>query len=280
VDKQHFESIKIKKNDLEWLYIPDLEYCERDGVKRFLQMIVPYKRIWDVERRFPVVIFIPGSAWHKQEMYNGIINHSHLAQRGFAVIDVQYRECELGVFPAQVIDVKTAIRFVHSIADKFHLDTSNIFVAGDSSGAHVALMTALTADYGEFDPDFGCEPSCSVNGVISMFAPTDMLLSDGAGPVEDMLGVKSVFDDPRIAAAASCYTYISRDREIPPVLMFHGTEDPVVPIKHARELFGHLKRNDKTVEYYEVEEEVHGGAAWWDNDVLDIVERFILKYCR
>jgi dipeptidyl aminopeptidase/acylaminoacyl peptidase len=71
--------------------------------------------------------------------------------------------------------------------------------------------------------------------------------------------------------------YISGEREIPPILMFHGTEDGLVFIKHSRSLFHCLKQLNKEAAYYEIKNEDHGSASFWGKDILDIVERFINK---
>ena len=277
--EQYFKKLKIEKKDLEWLYVPDVVYSEYEGIKRQLQLIIPYKRNWSENEKYPLVIFLPGSAWHRQEMYNNIPARSELAKRGFAIAVVQYRESDLATFPAQVIDVKKAIRFIDTIADQFHLDTNHIFIAGDSSGAHIALLTGLTATYGELDMDFDNKPTCKVNGIISCSAPTDMFQSEGDGPIEDLLGTDHVNQVPDLAKSASCRTYISSEREIPPILMFHGLEDEVVSIEHGRSFFHCLKQFEKEVEYYEIENEGHGGASFWGEDMLDIVEHFLKKHC-
>lgn len=269
--------IRINETDLEWLYVPDIEYGKCDGIVRKIQMIIPYKRKWDRNEKFPLILFIPGSAWHRQEMYNNIPSRAAIAKRGYAIAEIQYRESELAVFPAQVFDVKKAIRFIYSIAEKFHIDTNNMFLAGDSSGGHIALLTGLTASYGDFDADFGSENSCNVNGIISFSAPTDMFLSDGNGPMEELLGAKRIEDVPDLARSCSCGTYISEDRDIPPILMFHGTEDSVVTIEHSRNLFSQLKKCDKEIEYYEVEREGHASASFWGDEILEITLRFLEK---
>lgn len=64
--------IKTERDELEWIYIPDITYCEYGDVKRRLQLIVPYRQEWKGDRKYPLVVFIPGSAWYRQEMYNGI----------------------------------------------------------------------------------------------------------------------------------------------------------------------------------------------------------------
>lgn len=276
--RQSCESITIVPDELEWLYVPDVVYLEDKGIKRCMQMIIPYKQSWREEEKFPLIIFIPGSAWHRQEMYNNIPARAKLAKKGFIIAEVQYRESELAVFPAQVIDVKRAISFIFSIASQFHIDTDNIFLAGDSSGRHIALLTGLMDDVKNLE-DENSNTIYHINGIISYYAPTDMFLTKKEGPMEDLLGVNDVKDAPELARNASCKTYISAEKKIPPILMFHGKKDEVVSIKHSRDLFDILKECDKEVEYYEIEESGHGGAAYWTDEILDIVEKFVKRNC-
>ena len=84
--------IKTERDELEWIYIPDITYCEYGDVKRRLQLIVPYRQEWKGDRKYPLVVFIPGSAWYRQEMYNGIPALSRLAEKGMIVAAIQYRE--------------------------------------------------------------------------------------------------------------------------------------------------------------------------------------------
>ncbi|MGN1147846.1 MAG: prolyl oligopeptidase family serine peptidase [Lachnospiraceae bacterium] len=212
-------------------------------------------------------------------MYNSIPAYAELAKRGFAMAMVQVRESELAVFPAQVTDIKKAIRFLFSIAEQFHIDTENIFIAGDSSGGHLALLTGLTATTGELDEDFERGIPLHMKGIIDFFGPTDLFLSEGDGPIEDLLGTDNVNHVPELTKSASCKTYISAEREIPPILMFHGLEDELVSIEHSRSLFACLQQFDKEVQYYEIEKENHGGAGYWGKDVLDIVEGFLRSRC-
>ena len=59
---------------------------------------------------------------------------------------VEHRESDLAPFPAQVIDVKTAIRFLRLNGRNYHIDTDKIALWGDSSGAHSALIAGITGD--------------------------------------------------------------------------------------------------------------------------------------
>lgn len=273
--QQTKNTIKIAKKELEWLYVPNVEYGECGGIKRYLQLVIPFKREWKENEKYPLVVFIPGSAWHRQEMYNGLPAYAELAKRGFAMAMVQVRESELATFPAQVLDIKKAIRFLFLLAEQFHIDMDNIFIAGDSSGAHLALLAGLTAESGELDEDFEKGIPLQIKGIVDFFGPTDLFLSKGSGPTEALLGTDNVSHVPELTRSASCRTYISAERKIPPILMFHGQEDEFVSIEHSRSLFETLKRFDKEVQYYEIEKEGHGGAAYWGKEVLDIVEEFL-----
>lgn len=278
--EQLLKRLNVEKKELEWLYVPDVEYYEYENCKRVLQLIIPYKRNWKEDKKYPLILFIPGSAWHKQELYNSLPARADLAKRGFAIAEVQYRESELDVFPAQVIDVKNANRFIQTLAERFHIDMENIFISGDSSGGHIALLTGLTAAYGELDIDVEDNILDNIKGIISYCAPTDMFLSEGGGPIEDLLGTDDVRNVPDLAKSASCATYLSSERSIPPILMFHGLQDELVSVEHSRNFFEKLKHFNKEVAYYELEDEDHCCPTFWGNDIIDIVEEFVKRNCK
>lgn len=61
-----------KSDELQWLYSQDWVYHEYGDGKRHLQILFPFRPEMKKEECYPVILFIPGSAWHKQEMYNDI----------------------------------------------------------------------------------------------------------------------------------------------------------------------------------------------------------------
>lgn len=254
--------IQVPCVEQEWLYVPDVPYETVNGVTRCLQLIIPYRRAWPKGLRTPVVALVPGSAWYRQEMYNGLLNWSGLARRGFAVAAIQYRDSSMAKFPAQIDDAKAALRFLPSLAEQYHLDMSNVFLMGDSSGAHTALMTALTAGEGDL----------SLRGVVSYYAPTNLTRMQEEGPIRDLLA------SPRDAQEASCGAHVSPGKDIPPVLMLHGDADMDVDVSNSRELYRILSENGKEADYYEVAGERHGGGTWWSDPILDIVEAFLRRH--
>lgn len=217
---QEYQKLKIECDDLEWLYVPDEVYADYDGCKRCLQLFIPYRQKLAAEETFPLVLFIPGSAWYRQEVYNSLPAYSRLAERGIVTAILQFRESTIAPFPAQVEDAKAALRFLAARAEDYHIDTERIFIAGNSSGGHIALMTAFTEAQGIFDTPMYQEVPCRIKGVIAQSAPSDIMkcakeplppgFPESFRPTRDLLGVKEVLESPELAEAASCGKYISK----------------------------------------------------------------------
>lgn len=259
--------------DMEWLYAPNNPYVRREDCELRLQIIFPYRREWNGER-FPVVLFVPGAAWYRQEMYNSVPQWAKLAERGVVLAAVQVRSSGEAKFPAQTDDLLAAMRHIASDAERWHIDPQRMYLCGHSSGAHIALLTAMARQR-----EIAEAPEMRLRGVITLSAPTDMTLC-GSKPSCDLLGVEKFSDAPEKVAAASCGTYITEGAELPPVLLVHGTEDDVVPIEHSRRLYGQLQKAGKSAKLYEIPGAGHGGAWQWSQPVLDRMMQFIHESSR
>ena len=124
-------------------YKPNVVYASKDNTDLTLQILVPRLLEVDTNARYPLIVYIQGSAWRKQNVYRNLIALGDFARRGYVVAIVEYRPSDDAVFPAQIEDTRDAINFMINNADKYNVDTNNIFVWGDSSGAHTALFTAI-----------------------------------------------------------------------------------------------------------------------------------------
>ena len=266
---------------MQWLYSQDWEYYDYGDCKRHLQIIFPYKPQMRKDDKYPLILFIPGSAWHKQEMYNDIPQYSLLAERGFVFAAMEYRESDLAVFPAQIEDVYNALKFIPSIADNFHIDTTRIFLMGNSSGGHIAMMSVLFNAHGL------CNALPKISGVICESGSTDLLICAKENlpswmkirPSAVLLGVDKIEGHEELAKRASCAMYISENIELPPILLIHSEYDPIVSVENSRTLYERLVASRHNVFYYELEEnDAHGGAVFYDSEILDIIQEFCRKY--
>ncbi len=280
------KTLVMDDSKLNSVYVPDVEYACYGDVSRKLQLIQPSKRENGADK-YPTLVFVQGSAWFKQNVYNHVADFGYLAHRGYVVAIVEYRESTIAPFPAQVEDTKNAIRFLRKNADQYRVDANNIFVWGDSSGGHTALLTGLTgaADLqGELYLDY---PSV-VNGIIDFYGVVDITMTDGFpntpnhqqpdSPEGVFLGRVNVLDNHELARKTLPMEYL--DRDIPPILMIHGTKDRTVSFDHSIKLYQELKAKDKEVDFYRLRYADHGGPAFYQDEIFDIVIDFVRKHLK
>lgn len=239
---------------------------------------------------YPVILFVQGSGWRKQNTDTGVINLSPLAQMGFVVAVVEYRYTdEGGYFPAQVEDTKTAVRFMKKYAQEYKGDAANVFLMGDSSGGHTALLAAMTAGTGEFDTqDYG-EWDCSVRAVADFYGVTDPTdpqgfpqASGGCGsPASNegrLFGGKRIADVMDYASRSVVMNYVNG--EIPPVFIQHGDADHIVVYSQSVRLHAALTSAGKEHSFEIIKSASHGDRMFYTKENLEKVAAYFRKYVR
>lgn len=198
---------------------------------------------------------------------------------------VQYRESDLAPFPAQIEDTKTAIRFLKKHREEYYIDDQNVFLFGDSSGGHVALLAGLTAKLDIMDSDLYKEYTNDVCAIIDFYGVVDITMEDGFPTTENhqqpdspegyLIGRKNVLDNLEIARQTNPMNYL--DGDIPPILIAHGTKDRLVAFKQSVKLYKTLKEKNKEVIFYRMKGADHGGPMFFCEEMLDEVIKFIKK---
>lgn len=271
------QKIKVTTDYIQCLYSQNIEYHAYGNCKRHLQILFPFKPEMSPEDKYPLILFIPGSAWHKQELYNDIPQYAALSKKGYVVAVMEYRESDLAIFPAQIEDVCNALNFIPTIADVFHIDLNRIFLMGNSSGGHIAMMSVL------YHAHKMCADLPPISGVIVESGSTDILtcsktplppwMKIRASAV--LLGVDKIEGNEELAKKASCGMYITENIKLPPVLLIHCEKDPIVSVENSRLLYDQLTAAKQDVLYYEIEaNDAHGGAVFYDDRILDIIHHF------
>jgi acetyl esterase/lipase len=192
------------------------------------------------EGPFPAILIIHGGAWRAGNKTDVRPIMPEFVKHGYVAVSPQYRFCPKDVFPAQVHDVKAAVRWIKANARKYRIDPDRIGAIGFSAGGHLALLLGVTgaADglegSGEAGPSSG---DTRIKAVVNYFGPTDLAapdIPDISKPlVKDFLG-GTPEAKPDAAKRASPVTYVSKDDA--PVLTFQGTNDPLVPFNQAVKL--------------------------------------------
>jgi len=257
-------------------YHPDVVYATYGDLERRLQIIRPQRGGY----RFPLVVFIQGSAWRKQDIYAAIPNLSHIAAKGYVIASVEIRDTDIARFPAAIEDVKCAIRYMRKHAETYGVDPSRVAVWGDSSGGHLALMTGLTM--GEFNNGLYREYSDEVCAVVDYYGVSDLLSlgryndildHDAADSPEGLLLGGRVKDHLELAKKASPL-HQDLAKPLPPFLIIHGDSDGVVHINQSIEMYKALREHGQRALFYKVVGADHGSGVW-NPQILDLTERFL-----
>ena len=267
-------------DNYEIAYHYDVNYHKRDGRSMYLQILQPV----DVKEKTPLIIFIPGSAFHRQNVRARVPQLALLAAKGFCVALLEYTGSEDGVFPALIQDAKEGIRYMRMHSEEYHIDPEAIFTMGDSSGGYTAMMAGLTNGEERFEI---CKDAnvYKVKGIIDFYGPTDITTmnkepssqnhSEPNSPEGLLIGQKEVLENLELAEPTIIKNYIDKDKEYPPLLMFHGSNDELVPFGQSCELCEALQAADKQVSLYQIDGAHHGDRRFWSNTVLNMIADFI-----
>ena len=239
---------------------------------------------------YPVVIHIYGSAWfsnNSKKMADLGTIVKALLDAGYAVVCPNHRSSMDAQWPAQLHDIKAVVRFIRGEAAKYKFDTSFIATSGFSSGGHLSSVTATTsgqktAAVGTVNIDLEGQignytrESSAVNAACDWSGPIDLTNMDcgdhmqmGENSPEDMLLKSKLSQEPDKYRSLSATTYV--DKNDPPIIIFHGEKDNVVPCCQGKEFFETLTAAGVKTEATFVPEGGHGMGMYAEENLQKMV---------
>lgn len=219
--------------------LQEIPYASVDGGEMLLDLYLPQGTDGP-----PLVVWIHGGAWQygtRAEPPLGPV------KAGYAVASVDFRPAGTAAFPAQIHDIKAAIRFLRARANGYGYRADRIAVWGASSGGHLAALAGTTGGNPRLEGSLGEYNGVDsrVQAVIDFFGPTDLLtilgqstphgLSVRVPALQRLLGGSP--DEPAVcelARLASPVHHVGVDS--PPLLILHGVQDNQVPVNQSIEL--------------------------------------------
>jgi len=256
----------------------DLVYARIDGKSLALDLYLPTG-----VQAPPLLVWVHGGAWTTGSKAS--VPPVFLAN-GFAVASVDFRQSTEARFPAQVHDIKAAIRYLRANAPAYGYRADKIAIAGDSSGGHLAALVGVTNDHRELEGTVGDNPkqSSSIQAIVSYYGASDLRtilaqstpfgLNMRRPALERLLG--ALPDQvPELAALASPVSHV--DAQDPPLMLLHGDQDPQMPINQAHELHGAYEKLGLDVTFVVVHGAGHGGAVFYSPSYLKPVLEFLTR---
>ncbi|MDO5629930.1 MAG: alpha/beta hydrolase [Mobilicoccus sp.] len=240
------------------------------------------------EGPFPVVMWVHGGGWQggdKSDVMRGediqmVQTTQFLRENGFAVAAGNYHVLPDTQFPEPMQDVAAAVRYLRAHAAELGVDPDRIALMGDSAGAHLAAMVALTADrpdlqgtLGDTSTDARVDAFVGYYGLYDLSQRTQNQIDQcgGARPGAESSHGRLVGVDPDTpegqdqAKEASPTHHVNADS--PPVLLFHGTQDCTAPEAQAQDFKAALDANGVTNELTVIEK-AHGDPQFWTDDAI------------
>jgi acetyl esterase/lipase len=234
---------------MKYQVVHNLTYAIANNYECKLDLWLPM----EVKKAVPTLIYIHGGGWvsGKREQY--ALMFLPFIEMGYAVANVQYRMAHVSPAPSAVQDCRAALRWVIYNAERYGFDTEKLVLFGHSAGAHLALMTGMVDSTAGFDWEIpggsdsereeamwrfyadhkAGNDEMRVRAIIEWSGITDVndLMSgpNRKGYALVWLGTVPYAED--LARSVSPLTYVRPG--LPPILLIHGDDDPIVPYSHA-----------------------------------------------
>lgn len=245
------------------------------------------------EEKKPVILMIPGGGYRGSDKNLMVPEMTFLAEAGYVVASVFYRGSEEAAFPAQIEDVKTAIRFLRAHAEQYGINPDRIAAMGRSAGGHLATLAGMNTD--DFITEEWKEYSSKIQAVCDWFGPVNVpyclekeekAIAENPNyrwkRVEDTHPGKLMGGDVttmKERAKKASPPYMIQDK-VCPMLIMHGEIDRHVPASISEDFYQKLVDagyGDQT-HYYFVKNADHGSDEFFQDETKEIVLKFFQKY--
>ena len=222
--------------------------------------------------RKPAVVMIFGGRWRANSRLDnneGWERLSRWARDGFVTMTIDHRLVEATPAPAPYQDVLCAIRWLHAHAAEYGVDEDQIYVIGNSSGGHLAALTATLGDNKAYPRTGGWETARSdVRAGIAVAAPYELNTLSWGNLWTPLSG-----DVQAARRQASPLAQLSANSK--PLLVIHSDDDQSVPIQQALDMVKALEAAKIPHKFVRYKDRGHVGLT---DEVLQEAKAFIGQF--
>jgi acetyl esterase/lipase len=243
-------------------------YVEKAGTIQY----GPHRRvnradIWrrtDLPRdgKAPVLLQVPGGAWtigmRRPQSYAML---SHMAERGWVCLSIDYRVSPKNTWPDHIVDVKRALAWIKENIADYGGDPDFVAITGGSAGGHLSSLAALTPNDPQWQPGFE-DADTSVVAAVPIYGRYDWVSAKGDGRKEFIAFLQKFVVKKRFVENRQTYVDASSIKRIrpdaPPFFILHGEDDSIIPVQEGREFAEALREvSTSTVAYAEIPHAQH-----------------------
>lgn len=207
------------------------------------------------DQTLPTIVWVHGGGFVTGTKEGMDTYLDHIAAAGFTVVAVEYTVAPNARYPRPVEQVSRALDFLVDHAQEYGVDTTQMVMAGDSAGAHIAAQTAMTVSQPGYADAAGLPRADLPGGLratVLYSGAFDLTLTDsdtalGRWMVHSMLwaytGSKNPAADPHLEMA-SLPQHV--DADFPPAFISTGPGDPL--LSHSQSMADHLEQEGVQVQ--------------------------------
>lgn len=197
----------------------------------------------------PVILAIHGGAWRGGDKAWGEQFARAFCPYGYVVFSINYRLAgrPSGTWPAQIDDVRTALRYIRANARELRVDPSRIASLGVSAGGHLATMIALRDD--STSPDGRVSAAINLDGEHDMTMPPELVMDDFDDILSDVMGHGAPWSDAELRDIST----VSFARPDVSVLTVHGGRDDNVYVAQGDRITAVLRSKGADAEFVRLE---------------------------
>lgn len=223
-----------------FIALRDLDYAGLNLPRQKLDLYLPEK---PADKPLPLIVYIHGGGWEAGDKADTGLLFELIKNGGWAGASIGYRLSQDQIWPAQIHDVKAALRWLGAHAQDHGIDPARIGLIGISAGGHLVSLLGTSQGVTELEGKVGkAGDSPTIACVVNFCGPANFITFPGKGSIIDPerpgTAIFKLFGGPMSqhlaeATAASPVTYVSKDD--PPFMHIHGTSDNLVPYSQAQE---------------------------------------------